>query len=148
MKTMTRVDQSTVSMNDHPVVPRQSDAQLLAVIRADLARSPFHGEGHRKVRAPAAPAPRPAGGGVPAPAARRAPSASAPRPDTPAGCRNSAPSPRRSSRSSSRPPHRQREALLRGPGPLAEQLDLHRQLPDVTLRRVEHLRHGLAVTIL
>ena len=34
------------------------------------------------------------------------------------------------------------------PGPLAEQLDLHRQLPDVTLRRVEHLRHGLAVTIL
>ena len=30
-------------------VPRQSDAQLLAVIRADLARSPFHGEGHRKV---------------------------------------------------------------------------------------------------
>ena len=70
--------------------------------------------------APAAPAPRPAGGGVPAPAARRAPSASAPRPDTPAGCRNIAPSPRRSSR----------------------------QLPDVTLRRVEHLRHWLAVTIL
>ena len=34
-------------------VPRQSDAQLLAVIRADLARSPFHGEGHRKVHAPA-----------------------------------------------------------------------------------------------
>ena len=98
--------------------------------------------------APASPAPRPAGGGVPAPAARRAPSASAPRPDTPAGCRNSAPSPRRSSRSSSRPPHRQREALLRGPGPLAEQLDLHRQFPDVTLRRVEHLRHWLAVTIL
>ena len=32
-------------------VPRQSDAQLLAVIRADLARSPFHGEGHRKVHA-------------------------------------------------------------------------------------------------
>ena len=31
---------------------------------------------------------------------------------------------------------------------IAEQLDLHRQLPDVTLRRVEHLRHGLAVTIL
>ena len=97
--------------------------------------------------APAAPAPGPPGG-VPAPAARRAPSASAPRPDTPAGCRHIAPSPRRSSRSSSRPPHRQREALLRGPGPLAEQLDLHRQLPDVTLRRVEHLRHWLAVTIL
>ena len=32
-------------------VPRQSDAQLLAVLRADLARSPFHGEGHRKVHA-------------------------------------------------------------------------------------------------
>ena len=31
--------------------PRQSDAQLLATIRADLARSPFHGEGHRKVHA-------------------------------------------------------------------------------------------------
>ena len=46
--------------------------------------------------------------GVPAPAARRAPSASGP--DTPAGCRNNAPSPRRSTRSSSR--HRQREALL------------------------------------
>ena len=29
--------------------PRQSDAQLLAAIRTDLARSPFHGEGHRKV---------------------------------------------------------------------------------------------------
>ena len=32
-------------------VPRQSDAQLLAAIRADLARSPFHGQGHRKVHA-------------------------------------------------------------------------------------------------
>ena len=32
--------------------PRQSDAQLLAAIRTDLARSPFHGEGHRKVHAP------------------------------------------------------------------------------------------------
>ena len=31
--------------------PRQSDAQLLAAIRTDLARSPFHGEGHRKVPA-------------------------------------------------------------------------------------------------
>ena len=31
--------------------PRHSDAQLLAAIRADLARSPFHGEGHRKVHA-------------------------------------------------------------------------------------------------
>ena len=31
--------------------PRQSDAQLLAAIRADLARSPFQGEGHRKVHA-------------------------------------------------------------------------------------------------
>ena len=30
---------------------RQSDAQLLAAIRTDLARSPFHGEGHRKVHA-------------------------------------------------------------------------------------------------
>ena len=29
----------------------QSDAQLLAAIRTDLARSPFHGEGHRKVHA-------------------------------------------------------------------------------------------------
>ena len=29
---------------------RQSD-ELLAAIRADLARSPFHGEGHRKVHA-------------------------------------------------------------------------------------------------
>ena len=32
-------------------VPRPSDAPLLAAIRADLARSPFHGEGHRKVHA-------------------------------------------------------------------------------------------------
>ena len=32
-------------------VPRQSDAQLLAAIRTDLARSPFHGAGHRKVHA-------------------------------------------------------------------------------------------------
>ena len=31
--------------------PRQSAAQLLAAIRADLARSPFHGEGYRKVHA-------------------------------------------------------------------------------------------------
>ena len=31
--------------------PRQSDAQLLAAIRTDLARSPFHGEGHRTVHA-------------------------------------------------------------------------------------------------
>ena len=31
--------------------PRQSDAQQLAAIRTDLARSPFHGEGHRKVHA-------------------------------------------------------------------------------------------------
>ena len=31
--------------------PRQSDAQLLAAIRTDLARSQFHGEGHRKVHA-------------------------------------------------------------------------------------------------
>ena len=31
--------------------PRRSDAQLLAAIRTDLARSPFHGEGHRKVHA-------------------------------------------------------------------------------------------------
>ena len=31
--------------------PRQSDAQLLAAIRTGLARSPFHGEGHRKVHA-------------------------------------------------------------------------------------------------
>ena len=28
-----------------------SDAQLLAAIRTDLARSPFQGEGHRKVHA-------------------------------------------------------------------------------------------------
>ena len=44
-----------------PVVPKDnrpfgdgrelSDAQLLAAIRTDLARSPFHGEGHRKVHA-------------------------------------------------------------------------------------------------
>ena len=32
-------------------VPAVSDAQLLAAIRADLARSPFQGEGHRKVHA-------------------------------------------------------------------------------------------------
>ena len=31
--------------------PALSDAQLLAAIRRDLARSPFQGEGHRKVRA-------------------------------------------------------------------------------------------------
>ena len=31
--------------------PALSDAQLLAAIRADLARSPFQGEGHRKVHA-------------------------------------------------------------------------------------------------
>ncbi len=38
----------------YPTAPRrrrQSDAQLLAAIRTDLARSPFHGEGHRKVHA-------------------------------------------------------------------------------------------------
>ena len=29
--------------------PRVSDGALLAAIRADLARSPWHGEGHRKV---------------------------------------------------------------------------------------------------
>ena len=29
----------------------RSDQQLLAAIRADLARSPFQGEGHRKVHA-------------------------------------------------------------------------------------------------
>ena len=32
-------------------VPAVSDAQLLAAMRADLARSPFQGEGHRKVHA-------------------------------------------------------------------------------------------------
>ena len=31
--------------------PPLSDAQLLAAIRTDLARSPFQGEGHRKVHA-------------------------------------------------------------------------------------------------
>ena len=31
--------------------PTLSDAQLLAAIRTDLARSPFQGEGHRKVHA-------------------------------------------------------------------------------------------------
>ena len=31
--------------------PALSDAQLLAAIRSDLARSPFRGEGHRKVHA-------------------------------------------------------------------------------------------------
>ena len=31
--------------------PALSDAQLLAAIRRDLARSPFQGEGHRKVHA-------------------------------------------------------------------------------------------------
>ena len=31
--------------------PARSDAQLLAAIRSDLARSPFQGEGHRKVHA-------------------------------------------------------------------------------------------------
>ena len=70
-------------------------------------------------------------------AGRRAPSARVPRPGTRAGSRSAVPSPRRSSRSSPRPPHRQREALLRRPGARAQQFDLHRQLPDVTLRRVE-----------
>ena len=36
--------------------PRPSDAQLLAAIRTDLARSPFHGEGHQ--------GPRPDPGGI------------------------------------------------------------------------------------
>ena len=31
--------------------PALSDAQLLAAIRSDLARSPFQGEGHRQVHA-------------------------------------------------------------------------------------------------
>ena len=31
--------------------PALSDAQLLAALRSDLARSPFQGEGHRKVHA-------------------------------------------------------------------------------------------------
>ena len=31
--------------------PLRSDEQLLAAIRTDLARSPFQGEGHRKVHA-------------------------------------------------------------------------------------------------
>ena len=31
--------------------PAHSDEQLLAAVRADLARSPFQGEGHRKVHA-------------------------------------------------------------------------------------------------
>ena len=31
--------------------PALSDAQLLAAIRSDLVRSPFQGEGHRKVHA-------------------------------------------------------------------------------------------------
>ena len=31
--------------------PALSDAQLLEAIRSDLARSPFQGEGHRKVHA-------------------------------------------------------------------------------------------------
>ena len=31
--------------------PALADAQLLAAIRSDLARSPFQGEGHRKVHA-------------------------------------------------------------------------------------------------
>ena len=75
-------------------------------------------------------------------AARRALSASAPTPDTPAGCRSGARWPRRSSRSSPRPPHRQREALLRRPGPLAQQLVLHRQLPNVSLRHIERRRAG------
>ena len=39
--------------------PRQSDAQLLAAIRTDLARSPFHGEGHRKVHASTLQCPHP-----------------------------------------------------------------------------------------
>ena len=43
----------------------------------------------------------------------------------------------RSSRSSPRPPHRQREAALRGPSPLPQQLVLHRQLPNVPLGRVQ-----------
>ena len=34
--------------------PARSDQQLLAAIRADLARSPFQGEGHREVHRAAA----------------------------------------------------------------------------------------------
>ena len=34
--------------------PAHSDEQLLAAVRADLARSPFQGEGHRKVHVAAA----------------------------------------------------------------------------------------------
>ena len=44
---------------------------------------------------------------------------------------------RRSWRSSSRPPHRQREAARRGTGALPQQFHLHRQLPNVTLGRVQ-----------
>ena len=46
----TRSARSAVPARRGPK-PRQSDAQLLAAIRADLARSPFQGEGHRKVHA-------------------------------------------------------------------------------------------------
>ena len=76
---------------------------------------------------------------------RRAPSASAPTPDTRAGSRRGAPWPRRAWRSSPRPPHRSRAALLRRPCPLTQPLVLHRQLPDVPRRRVERLRHEVAL---
>ena len=80
---------------------------------------------------------RPAPGAAPAPAVRSGSTASAPRPDTPAGSRTGVPWSRRSWRSSSRPPHRQREAALRGTGALPQQFHLHRQLPNVTLGRVQ-----------
>ena len=82
--------------------PPVDDASLLAAIQADLAASPFSGEGHRKVgaaapcriahlegaRAPADGRERPRGGdpGGPPPAARAATAArSPPRPSTRCG---------------------------------------------------------------
>ena len=82
------------------------------------------------------------------PAARRAPSATGPTSDTPARAHSAAPWSRRSLRSSSRPPHRQREATLRRAGTLSQQLVLHRQLPNVSFGGIQRCRYRLTGLIL
>ncbi len=96
---------------------------------------------------PVARVPRPSPASARASVGRSAPTASAPRPDTRAGSRSVAPWPRRSSCSSPRPPHRQREARLRGPRPGAQQLDLHRQLSNMTLGGIQLRGQRLPVPI-
>ena len=59
---------------------------------------------------------------------------------TPARDHSAAPTSRRSLRSSSRPPRRQREATLRCAGTLAQQLVLHRQLANVSLGSIQLAR--------